>query len=561
MTARPSLLPRIPAPLLLLVLGLLLLAAGIGAETGVTGKDEYWVTFRTPMEMRARGSYWTLWLNDEVRLEKPPLVYWILTGFYSLLGTHPAAARLVGVLSGAGLAALTAALHRRLFARSGLLAGLVVLGCAGVAVEGRRAMLDLPLGFFCLASVYAAVAAWQDRRAWKWAASGLWLAAATLAKGPQSLLFVFSAFASAAILSPRRPRSRELLHAATPFLGVFLLVALPWPLSMAHLHGGYSQEINHQLVDSRFGNVSLRSPLTALSGALLLVFPWTFALLAALPTAFRRDTSADTRRLRWLCLWYFLSVTPFFFLKSFERYMIPILPCVSILVAETLENRLHSRIRRLLLLSAPLLLGLLVGAFSLFAIHFRLAPGWGFLCLLLLAASFTTLRHPRRCALAIALLFAATLGGLYPALGVNALPDHLPWEQLQRHRVGVYSRFSQPAMISMRLGRSVEFTREDRLRRDGFDGYIFTTAEELEDGNRAGTLGRALRDAGLAYEEVLRYRSFYSRRAWIRFTRPGATGEDWAAALRSRDLEPLKPEIVLVRVSSRQESADPDNRP
>ena len=103
--------------LLIFIFGFVVLFVGTWEETGITGKDEFWVTMRTPMEMIEQHSYWTLRLNDEVRLQKPPLVYWMMTGFYQLFGIHFWSARLVGVLSGAGMAAVTSKFYRRLFGR------------------------------------------------------------------------------------------------------------------------------------------------------------------------------------------------------------------------------------------------------------------------------------------------------------------------------------------------------------------------------------------------------------------------------------------------------------
>ncbi len=536
-------------PRLIFIFGFFLLFLGTGQETGITGKDEFWVTFRTPMEMIERDSYWTLWLHDEVRLEKPPLVYWAISVFYHLFGIRLAAARLVGVLCGAGLAAVTAMLYRRLFGKPGFLAGVLVLATAGVAVEGRRAMLDIPLGFFSLCAVYAAVAAWQDRRFKPWIWCGVWLAAATLAKGPQSLIFVGSALAAALLFAPGKRPWGFLLRGGLLAAAVFLLLALPWPLSMGSIHREYLAELSEQMVTNRFGEVDPGSPLTALSGALLLAFPWSFVLLASLAMAWRKGHALNDRRVHWLLGWYILSVTPFFFMRSFERYMIPILPCMALLATVTLE-RLQAPARCFFLRLSCGLLALLGILVSLFAIWFHLAFWLPLAALLFVAWMLHTAWRAERLdrpVVAAAWVFAIVLGAVYPRLHINELPDDLPWAELRQHPVGIYSQFSQPAMLSMRLGRSVDFAREDRLIANGYDGHIFTTREQLDDPERRDTLHRALTDARIPYEVAGRFHSFYSRKAWIRFTRPDATRADWIAALRARDLEGLKPEIVYVR--------------
>jgi len=539
---------------LVFVVGFLMLFVGTGWETGITGKDEFWVTMRTPLEMMERDSYWTLWLNDEVRLQKPPLIYWLIAGFYHLFGVHLWAARLVGVLSGAGMAALTAKLYKRLFGRSGFLAGILVLATAGVAVEGRRAMLDLPLGFFCLWSVYLALAAHQDGNRNLWIGSGAALAAATLAKGPQSLIFVLPALILGYAMTPRRPSPKTLCGIAALAGAVFLALTLPWPLSMRILHADFLAELETQIVDNRLGKVDLGSPLNALGGALLLVVPWSFVLLTGLVRAFRRDPSfGRDPRIRWLAGWFLLSLLPFFFMKAFERYMIPLIPCASLLVVLTLEQA-GERARRVLLTTSATLMAIVAVVFSLFGLWFHLTF-WSSLVsmALMLWMVWTAVKADRidRPVVACAWLFMFLLGVVYPRLGVNRIPDDLPWHELRKHPVGIYSRYSQPSMLSMRLERSVDFPREDRLVADGYHGYIFTTRPELEDpdhsDNRHGYLDRALEAASVPYEIAGSYHAFFSRRNWIKFTRPDATGDDWLDALKSRDLRNLKSEIVYVR--------------
>ena len=68
------------------LLGIVLLLPSIWLESSVTGLDEYWLTHRTPMEMLEHDSIATLWVNGEVRLQKPPLVYWMILANYKNSG-------------------------------------------------------------------------------------------------------------------------------------------------------------------------------------------------------------------------------------------------------------------------------------------------------------------------------------------------------------------------------------------------------------------------------------------------------------------------------------------
>ena len=62
--------------LLLFVLALAVLAPGIWEATGLTGKDEFFLGLRTPMEM-IEGDHWLVpFLDGAPRIRKPPLLYW-----------------------------------------------------------------------------------------------------------------------------------------------------------------------------------------------------------------------------------------------------------------------------------------------------------------------------------------------------------------------------------------------------------------------------------------------------------------------------------------------------
>ncbi|MBW2112472.1 MAG: glycosyltransferase family 39 protein [Deltaproteobacteria bacterium] len=197
--------------LLVFFMGLLLLLPGIWCETGITGQDEYWLSFRTPMETMERGDWVTPWVNGEPRLKKPPLLYWAIMLSYRLLGIGLFSARIWGVLAGAGLAACSTLLYRELFRRSGLLAGLITLASIAVVIEGRRAMLDLPLAYFTAMAVFFAIR-WGKTGNQGWILlSGLSLGLSFLVKGPVGMvLFVVASLSCQG--HRRHPSGVPLLH-------------------------------------------------------------------------------------------------------------------------------------------------------------------------------------------------------------------------------------------------------------------------------------------------------------------------------------------------------------
>jgi len=587
-------------PAFIFLLGVLLLLPSVWSETSVTGMDEYSLSFRTPMEMRDRGEWLTPWLNGEPRLRKTPLIYWAILLNYKLFGVHLLSARIWGVFSGAGLAVCACLFSRELFKRDGLLAGLLALATMGVAVEGRRAMLDLPSALFSTLAVLCFVK-WlkaaqenpsrlQETRDQtnrltphpgplpvegrgrttsavqvvttapaeqqtggaplvKIILSALLLGLSFLTKGPVGFLF-FIAGALACVVVFRRQR----LFARCWWqilLGLIVLAAvcLPWPLLMQHLWPGrFGQTMDEELAARQFGHWTPGSPLSAWSGALGLVLPWTPLMLAAIYSLFRNPNPNRLRENRFLIGWFLLSAIPFFFMRSFERYMLALIPAQVVLCAEWLENN-QTRTREIILRICVLVLAAVAVAFCLFAWWFHLAV-WGASAALLLAG-FTVFRafrqtHPHWLAFASALLFTLVLGGIYPRFGINALPENLQTE-LASSPVTLFDP-PQPSLLSMRLGRSLQAFDAKRTREH--PGLASTSEVVLVDSAHRQNFFELMQKHQLHAEEKGHFRTFYSRRAWIRFARPDARWEDWKVAFRARSLEDLKSEFRYYLVTS-----------
>ena len=135
---------------LLFFISLLALFPGIGEITGITGKDEYYLTIRTPMHMIEGSHGWLPWLDGLPRLQKPPLMYWLGKISYEIFGMSLVSARMIGVFFAAILVVTTAALSWFLNKdkNMAILSGLITLGMAGIMIDGRRYLLDIPVAAF-----------------------------------------------------------------------------------------------------------------------------------------------------------------------------------------------------------------------------------------------------------------------------------------------------------------------------------------------------------------------------------------------------------------------------
>ena len=238
--ARTSRLPDGLHPLVAALLFVAALMIGLSGIASLPPDEHEILVLRSAHEMHARGDWVVPYFNDEPRLKKPPLSYW-LTGLTAWAG---------------GAEGKVEAWHGRL---PSLLAGLAVLGmvlCAGRRFHGPRAALfagatfTASVGFFNFTHdgrpdmLYAALctAGWMagavglveargTRRApmlWMWAAFGL----ATLAKGPHVPAMLAAGMALYCWL--RRDEGGPRPAALRPLTGLVLmaLIALPWWLAL-----------------------------------------------------------------------------------------------------------------------------------------------------------------------------------------------------------------------------------------------------------------------------------------------------------------------------------------
>ena len=146
-----------------------------------------------------------------------------------------------------------------------------------------------------------------------------------------------------------------------------------------------------------------------------------------------------------------------------------------------------------------------------------------------------------------AALLSVLLGFVYPSLAINRLPDDLPAD-LSSTPVMTFGR-PQPGMLSMHTARSAQQMDASpdglpaRLR--AFDGYLFVLEQDL------GTVESAAQVGNVALERVVDFRSFYSRKAWLKFFRRGVGWPEWQQALRSRSTDAIAPRFVCLRLRSR----------
>ncbi len=301
---------------------------------------------QVPQQMLARHDWVTPYVNGVRFLDKPPLLYWLLAGLYSILGTTEFAAHLPPALAVVATTALLTRLARRVAGPlAGLAAGVSFAFSAGTYLFTRETLHDGLMVFFTVLALDA-IFLWSldpRHRTARLLVGSTALAGGLLSKGLVGIALPITIAAVFLLLSRERPRVRpgQALLAGAVWLGL----AIPWHVLASIRNPGF---LSHYLLNEqvlRFFN--RREPLDfesiplPLFLALLFVwlFPWTAFLpaIVSLSRAVAREGSERSRLSR-LCLVWTGVVLVFFSVSArLEHYAFPALPPLALLTGLALS--------------------------------------------------------------------------------------------------------------------------------------------------------------------------------------------------------------------------------
>jgi hypothetical protein len=541
---------RLKLPLLLLVAALVL-GLGISSPTGLTGKDEYLLGMRIPLQMMQDGHWWVPFIDGAPRLKKPPFIYWTARASYEAFGPSLAAARGVTIAFALLLLACLVWLGKRLTGsmQIGLIAAGAMLGMGGIESESRRLMLDVPVAALSTAA-FCCYLRWlqpsplsplpngqNGKRgglaSWLWlAGSALCLSAALLTKGPIALV-VFGA-GLLALLFFREPR--ELMFGRWWSHGLLAALAMALPLYwILYVRQHYGMELAAATQDELEARQLLAISADPLIGIVTLSLPWSFVALHALWT---RRAEADVRALG---LWLLFTLLPFFFVRTFERYLIGSLAPLALLVAIGLHDE-AARLPRWTRVLGSFFPALLALVLALLLWRFE-RGGWWWLPVPLayfIWAWWRPALGARHLIASAAILWCAAWGLAFPALGVNAVPQNVI-ELARDHQVTLFAG-PQPALLpilsKLPLHQTSRLAPGDLKR----DALLMVRVEDTE------AMKEQLRELGVGARPLLEYRSLTSAGSGIRFARQGATSDDWQLAWDARSVAPLLSTIRVYQV-------------
>ena len=241
---------------------------------------------------------WLLPTNDGIpRLQKPPLLYWLIIVSFKLFGVNTAAARIPGALAVVSLVALIFLIGEKLTDYwRGFIAGLIYLSCCGTFLLARIVMPEPLVCTFMAATIFCGLCGYQRRRhRWAWFA-GFWIcsAFACLTKGLLGLIYPATIFLLLSIFyREARLRYRTLLR--WEYLAIFLLIAAPWHIWTQWKFPGYFHYLTVREWQGHLWGLSdeLRDYLGVPAYQFVLMhlawwFPWSIALLPGMIFAWRR---------------------------------------------------------------------------------------------------------------------------------------------------------------------------------------------------------------------------------------------------------------------------------
>lgn len=285
-------------------------------------------------------------INDAIRLQKPPLPYWITAIIFKLFGVSEFNARIAPALLGAIATLLIWDIARQILGRRAALpAAIAWITMRFVVDEFRKSMADPYLAFFTLLAVWAWIRA-KPQAAW------IALALGALAKGPVIFVHVVPAIILARIFL-RRPAGsvRWIVHVIGVTL--FIVIVLPWP----YLVLKQAPDVWRMWWYESGGEVSglnvekARPWWNYIVSSFVLALPWTPVWIAGIALAAMRARTrfrSPRNRRRMFAIAWFAIVLIFFSCLGVKKdaYLLPVMPAQALIIADAIVTMRAAWARR-----------------------------------------------------------------------------------------------------------------------------------------------------------------------------------------------------------------------
>jgi 4-amino-4-deoxy-L-arabinose transferase-like glycosyltransferase len=294
--------PALPPPPMRHALFVILIALAALLHVATIGSGDLYSQTEGQYAGAARemveAHHWLLPTNNGApRLQKPPLLYWLIIISFNIFGVNAAAARLPVALAVVASAALIFLIGEKLSDYwRGFIAGLIYLSLCGTFLLARIVMPEPVVSALIAGTIFCAIRGYQRRRNRRTWFAGFWIcsAFACLTKGmlgiayPAAIFLILSIFYREA-----RIRFRGLLR--WEYLAIFILIVAPWHVWVQwHFPGYFRYQISSEWLGHLRGLTDETHDFLGMPAYQFLVlhfawwFPWSIALLPGVIFAWRR---------------------------------------------------------------------------------------------------------------------------------------------------------------------------------------------------------------------------------------------------------------------------------
>jgi 4-amino-4-deoxy-L-arabinose transferase-like glycosyltransferase len=290
-----------------------------------------------PRQMLAEDTFAVPVLHGETYFHKPPLLYWLIMGAYTVLGVEDRVARLVPGLAGVLTVLLVYLWGRRAVGpRGAFLAGLILCLAPRFLYLGRMLTTESVLYLSVTAALLAAFpAVYSPTLRWRW-----WLVSAFctglgfLAKGPVALALVGPPVLAFQLLDRRACRPRVIAWLA--YGAAAVAVALPWYATLVIEHPRAAAEFFwlHNVVRFVEPFDHAKPFWFHLPGLVLGMLPWTLLLWPLGRFLLRRAAAGRRPPALGFFLLAFLWCVTFYSAAGCKRavYILPALPLLALVL-------------------------------------------------------------------------------------------------------------------------------------------------------------------------------------------------------------------------------------
>jgi len=294
--------PALPPPPMRHALFVILIALAALLHVATIGSGDLYSQTEGQYAGAARemveAHHWLLPTNDGApRLQKPPLLYWLIIISFKLFGVNAAAARLPVAVAVVASTALIFLIGEKLSDYwRGFIAGLIYLSLCGTFLLARIVMPEPLVSALIAGAVFCAIGGYQNRRNRRIWFTGVWIcsAFACLTKGLLGIAYPAVIFLLLSIFyREARIRFRGLLR--WEYLAIFVLIVAPWHIWVQwHFPVYFHYQISSEWLGHLRGLTDETHDFLGMPAHQFVVlhfawwFPWSIAILPGVIFAWRR---------------------------------------------------------------------------------------------------------------------------------------------------------------------------------------------------------------------------------------------------------------------------------